>query len=213
MGWRDRYLTKDSMNFAEEPKVPQVKPTTRRNGGMTYTWGVEYRVRQSKIVRETYANDPTIRQRISDGVRQAFADDPTIRQRIGNAHRGRKRSAETCAKIGNVHRGKVVREETRAKIRAHQKGRKKGPLTAEQRAKIGDRHRGKIVSEATRRKQSESAKKRKRELNKTGKPIMTPNGVFPSVMEVSRVAGVTYSTVHYWMKKYPKHYYYIKDAK
>ena len=213
MGWRDRYLTKDSMNFAEEPKVPQ-KSKSSRVSGMTYTWGPEYRVRQSKIVRQSYANDPTIRQRISDGVRQSYANDPTIRQRIADAHRGRKRSAETCAKIGDAHRGKVVSEETRAKIRAHRTGSKNGPLTAEHRARIGDIHRGKIVGEETRKKMSESAKNRQRELNQTGKPIMTPNGIFPSVMEVSRVAGVTYSTVHYWMKKWPEHYYYIaKDSK
>ena len=42
---------------------------------------------------------------------------------------------------------------------------------------------------------------------------MTPNGVFSSATEVSRVAGVSMGRVYHWMKKWPEHYYYIETTK
>jgi hypothetical protein len=86
-------------------------------------------------------------------------------------------------------------------------------VSAEMRVKLSKAVKGKKVSAETRAKMSKASKLRKRELNVTGKSIMTPNGVFPSIMEVSRVAGVTYVRVHYWMKKWPEHYYIIKKNK
>ena len=45
------------------------------------------------------------------------------------------------------------------------------------------------------------------------KMIQTPNGVFNGIKEIMLVANRSKRTVMYWMKKYPEHYYYIKDAK
>jgi len=214
MGWRDRYLTKDTTKITEEP----VRASSKAKANLTgkkFVFNDEYKARHSVIVRQTYANDPTLKQRIADAVKLARLKDPTIIERIGQAHKGRVRSAETRAKISAVHKGKTVTEETRAKLREINRGKK---ASAETRAKVSEagkkawatKRKDYVVSEETRVKMREAAKLRKRDLNVTGKPIMTPNGIFPSVMEVSRVAGVSYYTVHYWMRKWPEHYYIIK---
>lgn len=44
----------------------------------------------------------------------------------------------------------------------------------------------------------------------TKKPVMTYYGPFPSVREAAEAAGVTTYTMARWIRKYPKHYYYIK---
>jgi transposase-like protein len=41
------------------------------------------------------------------------------------------------------------------------------------------------------------------------KPIMTPNGVFPSRSAVAAAADVNATTVSRWLKKFPNDYYYI----
>jgi hypothetical protein len=41
------------------------------------------------------------------------------------------------------------------------------------------------------------------------KAIMTPNGVFPSRLAVAQAAGVHPTRVSVWVKKWPKHYYYV----
>jgi hypothetical protein len=215
MGWRDRYLTKDTLTTTEVPAKASSK--SKSSTDKKYQWNDEYRARQSVIVKQTYANDSTLKQRIGDSVKEARRKDPTIVERIGQAHLGRKASAETCAKISAVHKGKTVSEETRAKLRA----RPKQVVSEETRAKLREAgkkawattRKGYVVSEEARAKMSQAKKGRRRPLNVTGKPIMTPNGIFPSVMQVSRVAGVSYDRVHYWMKKWPQHYYYIKDSK
>ena len=45
------------------------------------------------------------------------------------------------------------------------------------------------------------------------KPLMTPNGVFPSAMAVADAAGVSYVTVWNWMKRWPEDYYYLDVSK
>jgi hypothetical protein len=47
------------------------------------------------------------------------------------------------------------------------------------------------------------------ELKQASKPIMTPNGLFPSLTAVAQAAGVRPSTVWFWKKKWPEHYYYV----
>jgi hypothetical protein len=41
------------------------------------------------------------------------------------------------------------------------------------------------------------------------KPVMTPNGKFPSVQSVADAAKVDGNTIRRWMKKWPEHYYYV----
>jgi len=219
MGWRDRYLTKDTTKITEVPARASLKVRSKPNlKDKKFVFNDEYKARHSVIVRQTYANDPTLKQRISEAVKQARLKDPTIVERIGLAHKGRKRSAETCAKISAVHTGKTVSEETRAKLREINRGRRHSDETRARNSEANRRawattRKDYQHSDETRAKMSKASKLRKRELNVTGKPIMTPNGVFPSIMEVSRVAGVSYYTVHYWMRKWPEHYYIInKDV-
>ena len=45
--------------------------------------------------------------------------------------------------------------------------------------------------------------------NYNAKPVMTYYGQYPSVEAVAKAAGVTGNVVRRWIKKYPKHYYYI----
>lgn len=59
---------------------------------------------------------------------------PEEKARISTVHKGRKRSAETCANITAGKLGKVVSDSARANMSAAQKAR--APATAETRAKI-----------------------------------------------------------------------------
>lgn len=91
--------------------------------------------------------------------------------------------AETRAKMSAGHKGKKHSAETLAKIGAGNKGK---TISAEQRAKIS------------------AARSR---------PMMTPNGIYPSLKAVATAAGVNTTTVHTWKKKWPEHYYHIKETK
>ena len=98
------------------------------------------------------------------------------------ANLGRVKSAETLAKFRQSRLGHAVSAETRAKLRAANLGRKFGPLSTEQRLKLRAAH-------AT--------------------PVMTYYGVYPSVRAVAEAAGVSAKVVSGWMKRFPKHYYYV----
>ena len=78
--------------------------------------------------------------------------------------------------------GRKRSAETLAKLRAANLGRKFGPLSTEQRLKLRAAH-------AT--------------------PVMTYYGVYPSVRAVAEAAGVSAKVVSGWMKRFPKHYYYV----
>jgi hypothetical protein len=45
--------------------------------------------------------------------------------------------------------------------------------------------------------------------NCNAKPVMTYYGQYPSVEAVAKAAGVTGNVVRRWIKKYPKHYYFV----
>jgi hypothetical protein len=42
------------------------------------------------------------------------------------------------------------------------------------------------------------------------RPLMTPNGLFPSRVAVAKEAKVTPQTVDNWIKKWPQHYFYLE---
>jgi hypothetical protein len=95
-------------------------------------------------------------------------------------------------------------KEARAKASATLKGRIK---SEEHRANMSAAaSKGRIMSEETRAKISAT------KLNKA-KPLMTPNGLYPSRRAVVEAAGVTWYAVNCWMRLYPEHYYYIEEAK
>ena len=98
-------------------------------------------------------------------------------------------------------------DEARANISAAVKRRWEDPdFRAKMEDRFGDRD---GLSSETKDKISE-AKKGKPAHNKgKGKRIMTPHGEFVSLTAVAQAAGVVPSTVYEWMKKYPKHYYYL----
>lgn len=88
-----------------------------------------------------------------------------IRAKISEAHKGKKKSPEHCAKIGvskkgenHPNFGKKLSPETRSKIGAAHKGKK---LSPEHRAKISEVQKGKKLSPETRAKLSELSKGRK----------------------------------------------------
>jgi hypothetical protein len=94
--------------------------------------------------------------------------------------------------IRKARTGQKISPETRAKISATLK------------AKFPVKEKGAIrLTEASR----EALSKKMRE--KSGRPVMTYYGVFPSVRAVSEASGYTSYTVRAWMQKYPEHYYYI----
>jgi hypothetical protein len=112
--------------------------------------------------------------------------------KISAIHKGKPKSAEWRAKMT----GRTHSAETRAKMSASRKGK---TFSAETRAKIGAAGKGKAISAEHRASIS--------------KPMMTPNGVFPSKNAVAVAANTTTVTIARWMKKYPEHYYYLpKEA-
>lgn len=88
-----------------------------------------------------------------------------------------------------------VSDETRAKTSGSLKGKKtwnKGiPHTDQAKANISKSKKGKPNPRKC-------------------KPMMTPNGVFPSAKAVATAGSVSYVTVWNWMKRWPEHYYYLE---
>ena len=137
----------------------------------------------NKGLKETL--DPAVRARITASWRgkKHSAETRAIMSAKGGNQKGKKRSAETLAKMSAAQLGKKHSAETLAKMSKARKGR---PKSAEHRAKIGAAN---------------------------GKSIMTPHGLFPSVNSVAEASGFSRETVRNWIKKYPKHYYYVnKEA-
>lgn len=66
---------------------------------------------------------------------------------------------------------------------------------------------------ATQERKDNISKAKKGKPNpKKCKPMMTPNGVFPSGQAVAKAAGVSYVTVYNWMKRWPNDYYYLENT-
>jgi len=118
------------------------------------------------------------------------------RAKISDANKGRTMSAEARAKIGAAHKGKTVSAEARAKLSAALKGR---IITAEARAKLSAAGKGR----------THSAEHRAKIRAARTKPVMTPNGLYPSRKHVAEEAKVNITTIDNWMKKWPDHYYYV----
>jgi len=77
--------------------------------------------------------------------------------------------------------------------------------TDEARAKISAAFKGK--------KRSEEAKAAMRAAHALrAKPVMTPHGLFPSVRAVAEASGQESRTVRFWIRQYPKHYYYVSKG-
>jgi hypothetical protein len=104
----------------------------------------------------------------------------TIAKRVAKTT-GLKRTEEQKARIGLANSTKTRTEEQKAHLSAINTGKK---LSAETRAKVSAN-------------------------SKQARPVMTPHGVFPSKIAVARAAGTYIEKVTYWMKRYPKHYYFV----
>ena len=81
-------------------------------------------------------------------------------------------------------------------------------------AKFSALHKGKIISEETRAKMKAAALQNRADEREQGKqrclkPVMTPNGVFPSRKAAAQAANVDPASINVWMKKWPKDYYYV----
>jgi hypothetical protein len=84
-------------------------------------------------------------------------------------------------------------EETRAKKSAARKGKPGKKHSEETRAKISDAHKGKKREDGW----------------KWSKPVMTPNGLYPSKKAVAEAANVSTVSVDKWIKKWPEHYFFL----
>jgi len=107
-----------------------------------------------------------------------------------------KFSDETRAKMSASQKGRTLTAETRVKLSAAMKGRTQ---SAEHRAKLGAARKGRTHSAEARAKLGAAHVK----------PVMTPNGLYPSLKAVREASGVTAPTIRRWMKKWPEHYYYV----
>lgn len=86
--------------------------------------------------------------------------------------------------------------ETRQKMKQSRKEQIGTPATEEKRQKISQANKGKTP------------------WNKgISGPLMTPNGlILGGVQEVADLSGKSRIQVYRWIKRWPQHYYYIKDA-
>ena len=78
---------------------------------------------------------------------------------------------------------------------------------------MSDRYYLGVDSPETRAKISATVVKKKPPSREKGgpplKPVMTPNGLFPSRTVAAQAANVGVATINLWMKKFPKEYYYV----
>jgi hypothetical protein len=146
------------------------------------------------------------------------------RAKISQARTGIKFSAEWCAKLSAALKGKPgnnlgrkMSDEQKAKLRAANLGK---TISAETRAKMSAGNKGRVRSEEYKAKLSasnlgktKSAETRAKISVSKIRPVMTPNGVYPSLAAVALAAGVSRAVTYDWKKKYPNDYYYIKDSK
>lgn len=107
-------------------------------------------------------------------------------------HRERNRQLNKSRPGPNA--GRTFSAEARANMAAAKLGKKRQPHTAETRAKM---------SASGGHPQTAEHKA------KLSKPIMTPNGPFPSVKAVAETAGVSANTIRRWLKNFPNDYYFI----
>ena len=108
--------------------------------------------------------------------------------------------------ISKVHKGKIVSEETRAKMSVASKKKRHTPET---RAKLSAVNKGKKCSDETRAKISASLKGKQILNQNSGKPFMTPNGLFSSRTAAARSLNKSFDYFRGLMKKFPKEYYYV----
>ena len=113
--------------------------------------------------------------------------------KISRSQKGKKRTSEHIENYKKSHT-----PERRAKISAQHKGKK---LSIETRAKMSKAQKGRVVSDETRAKMSAK--------NGMSRPVMTPNGVFPSWAAVARAANRHSNTINDWRRKWPEHFYVI----
>lgn len=126
---------------------------------------------------------------------------------------GKKFSEEHRAKIGAAHKGKTVSEETRAKMREAHVGHTGNTHSEESRSKMSASLKGrevwnKGIPATDLRKANISRAKAGKANPKKYKPIMTPNGLFPSKKE----ALLHIKSLDYKMKKHPDQYYYVEKC-
>lgn len=125
----------------------------------------------------------------------------------------REKSDATCAKISSGKKGKRMSQASIDKMaqtkreRNHPSPMKGRTHTAEARAKMSERHNGgpkvgHAVSDETRAKISAI----------NSKPVMTPNGAYPSIKAVAEASGFPGHTVRRWLKRFPDQYYFITKA-
>lgn len=128
------------------------------------------------------------------------------KQELRQAKLGKKLSAETKSKISQSHKTSLLAKNARANncelARIANTGKKHSTELKQQWSLIAkQREANKVITDEQRAKMSKTSRV---------KDIMTPNGIFPSIAEISRQAGVATTTVRAWMKKYPNDYYVIK---
>ena len=108
--------------------------------------------------------------------------------------------------MSKVHKGKIVSEVTRAKMSVASKKKRHTPET---RAKLSAVNKGKQCSDETRAKISASLKGKQILNQNSGKPFMTPNGLFSSRAAAARSLNKSFDYFRGLMKKFPKEYYYV----
>jgi hypothetical protein len=96
-------------------------------------------------------------------------------------------------RLSETHTGKSLSVEHKVAVSAANKGQNR--MSFEARSKV---HKGKTVSSETRAKLAQHAR-----------AVMTPYGLYSSVRSVADAANVSSTCVRQWVKKYPKHYYYV----
>ena len=202
----------DGMWGDETPQPKQKSTATTREFKVTYS--AETRAKMSAIHNNrTPEQRAEISAKLSAAHKNRTPASAETRAKISAANKGRIISAEKNAKRSATLKNKTPeqRAEINAKIRAAALARYKNPAQmAEIRAK-----RSATLKARTPEQRAETLAKLRatRHLLGISRRVMTPYGVYPSITAVAQAANRITQTVRSWMKKYPKHYYYLpKDA-
>ena len=160
----------------------------------------------------SYLDEPDIPVNKSKSANVEIWQDTTFilsderKEQLRQAKLGKKLSVKTKTKISKSHKtselAKIARANACELARIANTGRKhSSELKQQWSVSAKKREANRVITDAERAKMRKTSRV---------KDIMTPNGIFPSIAEVSRQAGVATSTVRAWMKKYPNDYYIIK---
>lgn len=184
----------------------------------SYRKGIPLSEETKKKMSKSHKNNPPSKEHIQYMIKRKrelgpYFNSEETRKKISESNKGRVTSQATREKLSKAHKGKKLSDETREKLSKINKGRKHGPLSEEHKKKLSERfsgagnsNYGRKFSKETREKMSASRSGEKSRF--FGKPaynsqkvIDSEGNIYNSILEASKKAGVSKTTMKRWIDK------------